>query len=29
LGREEEARKEIEMASKIHSSNELKLEPVK
>jgi tetratricopeptide (TPR) repeat protein len=29
LGREEEARKEIETASKIHSSNELKLDPVK
>jgi tetratricopeptide (TPR) repeat protein len=29
LGREEEAKKEIETASKIHSSNELKLDPVK
>lgn len=29
LGREDDARKEIEAASKIHSANELKLEPVK
>ena len=29
MGREEEAKKEIEAASKIHSANELKLEPVK
>jgi tetratricopeptide (TPR) repeat protein len=29
LGREDEAKKEIEAASKIHSANELKLEPVK
>jgi tetratricopeptide (TPR) repeat protein len=29
LGREDDARKEIESASKIHSANELKLEPVK
>jgi tetratricopeptide (TPR) repeat protein len=29
LGREEEAKKEIEAASKIHSANELKLDPVK
>jgi Flp pilus assembly protein TadD len=29
LGREEDAKKEIDAASKIHAANQLKLEPVK